>query len=106
MFIKIVNESEIEKDERYYSYSLPDFSTKRNLDENNKILIIIISFVIVIIIIMIISFLYCRKFKKRNKNLEEKFRTISFSSGIEEDSTNKIIPEKANGNDEYENTFI
>ena len=80
LYIKIVNDSEIEKDERYYSFSLLDFSTKRNLDENNKILIIIIIFIIVIIIILIISFLYCRKFKKRNKKLEEKFRAISFSS--------------------------
>jgi hypothetical protein len=106
LFIKIEKESENEKDERYYSFSLSDFSTKRNVDENNKILIIIISFVIVIIIILIISFLYCRKFKKRNKNLEEKFRIISLSSGIKEDSSNRIIPEKSNGGDEYENTFI
>ena len=109
LFIKIVNESEIEKDERYYSFPLPDFSTKRNLDEINKsneILIIIISFVIVIIIILIISFLYCRKFKKRNKNLEEKFRAISFSDGMEKDSSNRILPEKSKGDDEYENTFI
>jgi hypothetical protein len=106
LFIKIVNESEIEKDERYYSFSLSDFSTKRNLDKNNKFLIIIIIFVIVIIIILIISFLYCRKFKKKNKNLEEKFRAISFSSGIEEDSSNRIVLEKSNGDNEYENTFI
>jgi len=106
LFIKIVNESDIEKEERYYSFPLPDFSTKRNLDENNKILIIIISFVIVIIIILIISFLYCRKINKKNKNLEDKFKAISFSNGIEEDSSNRIVPEKSNGDDEYENTFI
>jgi hypothetical protein len=106
LYIKIVNDSEIEKDERYYSFSLSDFSTKRNLDKNNKFLIIIIIFVIVIIIILIISFLYYRKFKKKNKNLEEKFRAISFSSGIEEDSSNRIVLEKSNGDNEYENTFI
>jgi hypothetical protein len=55
---------------------------------------------------LIISFLYCRKFKKRNKKLEEKFRAISFSSWIEKGSSNRIVPEKSNDEEEYENTFI
>ena len=106
LFIKVVNESEIEKDEKYYSFPLPEFNTKRNSDENNKILIIVISFVIAIIIILIISFLYCRRIKKSNKKIEEKFKEFSFSSGLEEDLSNKSVSEKSNGDDENDNAFV
>ena len=59
-----------------------------------------------IIIILIVFSFYLRKIKKRNINLEDRFKAISFSKGIYEDSSNINIPEKLKGDDDYENAFI
>ena len=106
LLIKFVNESENDKDEKYYSIPLLDFNTNKTFYEKNKILIIIIIFSFSLIIIFLIFFLCWRKIKKRNTNLEDKFKAITFSSGIEEDSSNINVSNKSKVNDEYENTFI
>ena len=106
LFIKIVNETEIEKNEKYYSFSILDFSTNKTFFEENKNYIILIIFGIVIIIILIFAYLCWRRMKKKNTNLEEKFRVISFSEGIEEVSSNLSVSEKSKSDEEYENTFI
>ena len=100
--IKIVDDFENEK---YYSIPL-HFEANKNFIENNKNVIAIIIFVFVIIIILIVFSLCFIRIKKRNINLEDKFKAISFSSGIDSDSSNISIPEKLKGDDEYENTFI
>ena len=106
LLIKFVNESENDKDEKYYSIPLLDFNTNKTFYEKNQILIIIIIFAFSIIIIFLIFFLCWRKIKKRNTNLEDKFKAITFSSGIEEDSSNINVSNKSKVNDEHENTFI
>ena len=106
LLIKIIKDSKIEKYERYYSIPF-SFNTNKNFFEKNKIIIIIISFVIVLIIISIIFLLYLKRSKKKNKSLEDKVRAISFSEGIEEDSSNINFSEKSSKiSDDYENTFI
>ena len=55
---------------------------------------------------MIISFLYCRRIKNSKNKIEEKFKEISFTSGLEEDFSNKSVSEKSNGDDENENAFV
>ena len=102
LLIKIVVDSENEK---YYSIPL-HFEVNKNFIEKNKIGIIVIIFIFVILIILIIFFLCFRRIKKRNINLEDKFKAISFSEGIEEDLSNKSESGKSKGDDEYENTFI
>lgn len=74
--------------------------------KKNKIEIIILSFVIALIFILLIFFLYSRKAKKKNIDLEDKVKAISFSAGIEEDSSKIKFSDKTTSNDDYENTFI
>ena len=99
--IKIVKK----KYERYYSIPFY-FDTNRSFFEKNKIEIIILSFVIALIFVLLIFFLYSRKAKKKNIDLEDKVKAISFSAGIEEDSSKIKFSDKTTSNDDYENTFI
>jgi len=101
LLIKIVNESESEKNEKYYSIFL-SFDTRKGEIIQAIALTILITLVIVIIIILLAFFFYRRKMKKKNKN----FREIEFFSEIEEDLTNKSETEESKGDDENENTFI
>ena len=103
LLIKIVNESE--KDEKYYSLSF-SFDTNEGKIIRAIAITILISLAIVIIIILSIFFFYRRKMKKKNRNFEDKVKAISFSSGIENDLTNKNGAEESKVDDEYENTFI
>jgi len=105
LLIKIVNESENEKDAKYYSVSL-QFDTKKGRMFYKIIIAISISSAIAIIIILILFFFYRRKMNKKSKNFEDKVRAISFSEGIEKDLINKNGEEESKGDDEYENTFI
>jgi hypothetical protein len=102
LLIKIVDDSENEK---YYSIPFY-FETNKNSIEKRKKGIVAIILVFVIIIILIVFSFYLRKIKKRNINLEDRFKAISFSKGIYEDSSNISVQEKLNSDDEYENTFI
>jgi len=102
LLIKFIDDSENEK---YYSIPL-HFEANKNFIEKNKNEIVVIIFVFVIIIILVIFSFYFRRIKKKNINLEDKFKAISFSAGIDEDSSNTSISEKSKGDDEYENTFI
>ena len=104
LFIKIVNDFENEKNEKYYSIPFY-FNAKKEIDKSN-ILIIIISFIAVLFIILMISFLFYVKIKNKNKNLEDKIKAISFSSEIEDDLSNKCQSGKSEENEEYENAFI
>jgi ATP-dependent Zn protease len=102
LIIKIVNESEKVKDEKYYSIPL-SFDTKKSEFMRNIILIIIISLVIVIIFILLILLFCIRRMKKKNINNQGKEKTFSFTLEIEDDIRE---PENIINDDKYENTFI
>ena len=101
LLIKIVNESEIRRNEKYYSISF-SFNTKEAKMIEAISLIILISLIIVIIIILLAFFFYRRKMKKKNNSFQE----ISFFSGIEEDLSNKSEAEELKGDNDNKNTFI
>ena len=101
LLIKIVNESEIRRNEKYYSISF-SFNTKEAKMIEAISLIIFISLIIVIISILLAFFFYRRKMKKKNNSFQE----ISFFSGIEEDLSNKSEAEELKGDNDNENTFI
>jgi len=104
LLIKIVNGTEKEKYERYYSIPI-NFSTNETFIEKNKIVILIIASLSIIIIFGFIFFcVIWRRIKRKNINLEDKVKAISFSEGIEEDSSSQNLQNKSD--DEYENTFI
>jgi len=55
----------------------------------------------------LIIFFFCwKKIRNKNKNLEEKVNSISFTSEKEDDFLNDNILEKSKIDDEYENIFI
>ena len=99
LLIKIVNESQSVKDEKYYSIPL-SFNTKESETIRSIISIILISLAIAIIIISLILFFCIRRKEKKNK---EKFKTFSFT---EEDLPNERLTEKPIDDYEYENSFV
>ena len=99
LLIKIVNESQSVKDEKYYSIPL-SFNTKKSETISSIISIILISLGIVLIIISLILFFCIRRREKKNK---DKFKTFSFT---EEDLPNERLTEKQKDDDEYDNTFV
>ena len=103
LFIKIVDEKRAL--EKYYSTSF-ELETKLPFYLEYKITIIILSFSFFIIIVLIIFFFCWKKIRNKNKNLEEKVNSISFTSEKEDDFLNDNILEKSKIDDEYENIFI
>ena len=104
LIIKIVNESQSVKDEKYYSVPL-SFNTKKDEFLKRIIKIIVISLAIVLIIIILLILFFCiRKKKKKNINHQGQFKTFSFTSEIEEDIGGEI--EKPINDDKDENAFI
>ena len=104
LIIKIVNESQSVKDEKYYSVPL-SFNTKKDEFLKRIIKIIVISLAIVLIIIILLILFFCiKKKKKKNINHQGQFKTFSFTSEIEEDLGGEI--EKPINDDKDENAFI
>ena len=100
MFILLKNKTS-EDQRSYYSYSFSIFENnikkeeKEEKDDNNKLtlILVIIGLFIFIVVILIIFFVIYRNIKQKNKNLEEKVNTISFSKEKEEDEEIKEIEE-------------
>ena len=97
--------------EKSYYSNIFELSKEEDLSKNttNKILIIIIIIITSLFIIIIILFIvFCFLFKKKNRDLKDKVLSISFSTGIEEDSLDNYTTNKINSKKEedYENTFI
>lgn len=105
LFIKIVNESENEKDEKYYAIPI-NFNTYKTFIEKNEISIIIIFFVISIIIILLISFLCWRKIKRKSIALEKKIKANPFTGTIDEDFIDFGLANKSGNNNDNEKDFI
>ena len=107
IFIKINGQND---EETYYSTYI-DLAQKEesNLKEKNKFLniIIIILGSILLASILFVIFLFIH-FKRKNESLKGKIETISFSTGIEDNSFDNINnnKSKSKNDDDYETTFI
>jgi len=106
LIIKIVNESESVKDEKYYSIPL-SFDTKKGKLIRNIISIILISLGIAIIIILLII-IFCIRRKKKSRSHGGKLKTFSFTEDFSNLRLTEIEADKSKDDDENENenTFI
>ena len=95
----IVQNIEDKNQKYYYSYSFDISRKKQDEDKNNNISLtyVIIFFVIALIIIIIIITLKYRDILLKNRNLEERVNSISFTSEC-------VNEEQKNDNDAI--TFI
>ena len=105
LFMKV--ETNSNENEKYYSFTF-EFTPKKeeNWFMENIIIIIIFVFIIIIIIIVILFFVICSKIKKKNEDLREKIRSISFSNGLAEDIENESNISNSKNDKDYEYTFI
>ena len=78
IFIKI---EDTNKEEVKY-YSMTYDINKVEKEEDNKLLIAISISIAIFIISLILFFIICRKMKLKNNSLQDKFKAISFSNGI------------------------
>ena len=100
IFIKI---EDLNKEEVKY-YSMTYDINKVEKEEDNRLLIAISISIAIFIISLILFFIICRKMKLKNNSLQDKFKSISFSNGINAELINN--KDSITNNEEYENTFI
>ena len=105
----LLKESNENNQEKYYStFFQIDTKVENEDSDNNKKTIIILSLIFgsIFIITIVVSLIICSKYRKKNKNLNEQIKELSFSVGINEENINKRISKFSKEDEDYEDTFI